>query len=150
MIVKCIKNQCDHPLLVLPSKLGVEIDSNNAIVSSEWFTIDTTISGYRITEGNDYTVYGMLFYTNQIRYLIADDNNMPGFFPSTLFSISKPHIWFDWEINEYTINSAKLIILGYAKITEKYEGLIDLIDRRKNAIRNFLDYKELAMKQHNP
>lgn len=89
----------------------------------------------------EYTVYGMLFYKNELRYLIADDN-MPGFFPAELFEITERYILFDWELNEFTIDSEKLYVMGYTELISSYPRLRDLIDRDGCAVRDFCEYKE--------
>ena len=148
MIVKCNINKCSYPPLVLPYLSTEEADIDDVVVSKDCYTIDSKIDGYCITKGRDYIVYGILFYKDQIRYLICNDNNMPGFFPSILFRITEPYVWFDWEVNEYTIESEKMMIMGYSAITETYEDLRDLIDNKADAVDKFLDYKYKEQNWH--
>ena len=148
MIVKCNVNKCSYPPLVLPYLLTDELDHETIVTSRAGYTINRDFSGYCITEGRDYIVYGILFYKDQIRYLIADDENMPGFFPSILFRITEPYVWFDWEVNEYTVESEKMMIMGYSAITETYEDLRDLIDNKADAVGKFLDYKYKEQNWH--
>ena len=102
---------------------------------------DSHVSGYKITLGKKYTVYGILFFKNEIRYLICDDDNVPGFFPSTLFEILENYILFDWGINSYQIEDEKILLIGYSDLIKDFEHLRDLIENTPDAVRTFLEYK---------
>lgn len=139
MVIKCKKktNNCDP--LVLPRDPSKIMCESNFVCSCEWYTIDSDLSGYNITIGKKYTVNGCLIFSNQIRYLISDDNNIPGFFPYDLFEIIESYIVYDWEINIYEINSKKLVVLGCSDLFSKYDYLIDLVDNDPKAIKKYLD-----------
>ena len=145
MILKCIMTQCNYPILVLPqTRNGYE----DYVSSSESFTIDSETFGYKLTENNFYKVYGILFYKEQIRFLIMDDDNMPGFFPSTIFMIENSLMYFDYECRKYQINNSELIIIGYSDLVNNYDEICDLMFLRESAIENFLYNKDIIDKWH--
>lgn len=141
MIINCIKNTENSSPIVLPYDLSHELSDMNFISSREWYSIDSRVSGYKITLGKKYTVYGILFFKNEIRYLICDDDNVPGFFPSTLFEILENYILFDWGINSYQIEDEKILLIGYSDLIKDFEHLRDLIENTPDAVRTFLEYK---------
>lgn len=144
MKVRCLRNCGKYGPLVLPYVYGESMSDLNFISSHEWYSIDSEpeLSGYSLTISSEYTVYGMLFYKNELRYLIADDDNMPGFFPADLFEITERYVLLDWEMNVFTIDSEKLYVIGYTELVSNYSQLRDLIDGDSCAVRDFLEYKE--------
>ena len=142
MKIKCLRSYGRYEPLVLPYVYGKSISDLNFIVSHEWHTIDSEVSGYSLSVSIEYTVYGLLFYRNELRYLIIDNNNIPGFFPADLFEIIEGYMQFDWEVNEFRIDSDRLFVIGYAELLSDYSKIRDLIDRNSSAIRAFLEYKE--------
>ena len=141
MIINCVKNTENSSPIVLPYDLSHELSDMNFISSQEWYSIDSHVSGYKITLGKKYTVYGILFFKNEIRYLICNDDNVPGFFPSTLFEILENYILFDWGINSYQIEDEKILLIGYSDLIKDFEHLRDLIENTPDAVRTFLEYK---------
>ena len=143
MTVQCIRNIGNFPALVLPFDCSQEISENNFVSSSEWYTIDSNCSGYCISLDKKYKVYGILIYDNMSRFLIQDDNNIPNFYPSQLFSLTDPSL-FDpyWEYNCILIEKKECIVIGYSDLVRDYCHLRDLIDNKPDAIKQFLHHKE--------
>ena len=74
-----------------------------------------------------------------------DDEGIPGFFPSALFSNLQGCVFFDWEAREYKIDAEAmdaLVFVGYPRLSAQYEYLRDLIAGDSAAIADFLRYKE--------
>lgn len=147
MIVICKENQSRCAPLVLPRDINEEISDENFVVSSEWYTIDSIISGYSVTVSQEYRVYGVLCFNGEVRYLIFDDNNMPGFFPSSLFEIGQMNVLFDWEIKEYLVGPLALLFVGFPELCESYSNLVGLIDCQRKSIERILEYKEYTSTQ---
>ena len=142
MVVICKKNMCECEPLVLPQDCLNDITEDNYLVAPEWYTIDDKLSGYRLTPEKIYIVYGLLFFKNQNRYLLMDDNHIPGFFPSELFRINDTKFLSDWKSREYIIESNVLRFVGYPALCESYDNLIGLIGGESHHIEMFLCYKE--------
>lgn len=142
MKIKCLRTCGKYEPLILPYVYGKSISDQNFIVSHEWYTIDSEVSGYSLTTSFEYIVYGMLFYRNELRYLIANNNNIPGFFPAELFEIAENYMQPDWEMNVFKLDSDRLFVIGYPDLLSDYSKLRDLIDGNNGAIRAFLEYKE--------
>lgn len=53
---------------------------------------------------------------------------------------------FDWKINYFKIQEGLLLIMGYGAITNNYDELIDIIERKEIALRKFVDYKDWLKK----
>lgn len=62
MIINCVKNTENSSPIVLPYDLSHELSDMNFISSREWYSMDSHVSGYKITLGKKYTVYGILFF----------------------------------------------------------------------------------------
>ena len=105
MTVRCNKTYGDFPSLVLPRDINQPLSNHNFVASSEWYTISDTLSGYSISEDKEYKVYGILIYEQLARYLLVDDNGIPSFFPSGLFSLFTGELEFDWKVCEYKIDN---------------------------------------------
>ncbi len=97
---------------------------------------------YCVTIGNEYQVFAVALFNNEVRYLIAADDNIPYFFPSALFEIGNQMLPFDWEIAEYKLCLGKIQIIGYSKLTNDYTELRNLVNCTPEAIETFLAYKE--------
>lgn len=144
MIAICTRNQLDSSPLVFPNDLNLPISNNNFVSSTVGYTIDSNLLGYCITEGKEYTVYSLLVYNNQLSFLIADDNGIPGFFPSDLFSVEMPQFSWDWALKTYKIEKYILIAIGPIDFIYKYENIRDMIAGTKSAISWFLAYKKFT------
>lgn len=144
MTVVCRFNQGSFPPLVLPRSIHHEICDDNCIVSSEWYTIDSELSGYSISIEKEYEVFGILVYKGQTRYLIEDDNCNLGFFPGELFSIVNKDLFFDWKVCNYSFTDSSILIIGYSELCESYSNLISLLDESKDAISIFRENKDYA------
>lgn len=139
MIVQCINNIGNSPPLVLPKRLAYDIGNENFVSSSEWFTINAELSGYCITKGNGYKVYGVLKYIDQIRFLIIDNERIPGFFPHSLFKITDYDEDADWESFEYKVGNDLLFFTSYPSLAQSYNDVVELIDCTNDAMCNFWD-----------
>lgn len=142
MNVICMNNRDNYPPLVLPIDQKSNISDNRFVSNKEWFTVDKNVIGYNIEIGCKYEVYGILFFTDQIRYLIQDDRGMPGFFPESLFQIETRDIFFDWKIAQYSVCTGDLFFVGFPELSDGYERLRDLVDQKNDAIFRFLQYKQ--------
>lgn len=140
MKVKCIINKNANVLpLVLPIDINEELSDENFVVSDLEAT--GSITGYDLSMGREYRVYGILEYDNEIRYLILDDSNIPVFHSSKLFQIIDSSLDIEWDTKVYIVNNKQLIITSYCDILD-YNSLIDLVQEKPCAIKSFLDYKE--------
>ncbi len=140
MKVKCIINRNVSVLpLVLPIDINKEFSDENFVVSNLEST--GSITGYDLSIGRDYIVYGILEYDNKKRFLIQDDSNIPAFHSSKLFQIIDSSLDIEWGTKAYLVNNKQLIITSYCDILD-YNSLIDLIQENPYAIKSFLDYKE--------
>lgn len=146
MIVSCKKDSCDYPVLVLPKSIENVLDEGNFISSSEWHTLNAEEVGFSISIGTEYYVYGLLQHHDQIRFLLMDDNNMPGFFPSLLFEISKGDIPSGWYVNKFEIGEKDLLITADPMLINTYEDLKSIIEYEDSFIRSILDYKQYLEK----
>lgn len=144
MVAICVYNQLDSSLLILPNDLQVPIGDNNFVASAVGYTIDSNLQGYCITKGKEYTVYSLLVYKNQFRFLIADDDGIPGFFPSDLFNIEHAQFSFDWTLKKYDIGKDILVAIGPEDFICKYENTRDMIISSKPMISWFLAYKKFV------
>ena len=142
MTVLCKKIFDDSDPLVMPKDMSQRIDDINFVASSEWNTISNTISGYCLTEGLEYFVFGILLFSKQIRYLVFDDNNIPGFFPAGLFKICDSSTNFDWRVAEYSTKNGCVLFVGCPLYTEAYVEIADLVNCEKEAIEKLLKYKD--------
>ena len=140
MLVICTANKGNNNPLILPINSEHQIDETNFVTSCEWYTLNSEISGYNITVGKKYTVIGIIMFKNEIRYLISDDNNIPGFFPSNLFRIMESYVLYEWEIRIFPIEADQRLVIGYSELTQNYNHLIGLIDNNPNDIKLFLNY----------
>lgn len=141
MVIICRENQGAYDPLIIPRNPANNLTESNFLVSSEWYTIDACQSGYNITATNEYVVYGILAFKNQVRFLIADDNNEPGFFPENLFSIKEHTLPFDWEVNKYCVDCGTIFCIGYPELCEEYGSLVRILEGHSGAIEDFLAYK---------
>ena len=120
------------------------LNDSNFIASAEWHTINSKEVGFSISVEKEYYVYGLLQYHNQSRFLLMDDNNMPGFFPSILFDIRQGDIPIGWIVKKYEIREEDLIITTDPMLIDSYEDLKSIVEYKDAAIRAMLDYKQFV------
>ena len=73
--------------LVLSQDIRLQLGETNYCSSSEHLTVDSVVEGYSLSREKVYPVYGLLTANDRLRYLIVDDENIPGFFPESLFQV---------------------------------------------------------------
>ena len=142
MIAKCVCNEYTGPALVLPTQVDGVTSTFDLVIVGGWFSIYGERVGYNITIGKKYDVYGVMQYDGHIYYLIQDEWALCCFAPHSLFEIYKLDIPFGWKINCFNIEHGPLLIIGYDGITDSYDKLIQLINRDRDMVREFLDYKD--------
>lgn len=121
------------------------LNDSNFIASAEWHTINSKEVGFSISIEKEYYVYGILQYQNQIRFLLMDDNNMPGFFPSILFNIKQGDIPTGWVVKKHEIGDGDMIITTDPMLIDSYEDLKSIIEYKNAAIEAILDYKRFVL-----
>ena len=142
MIVKCVANQGVFNPIVLPKDPLLPIGNVNCVISSEYCTIDAHKLGYSITVERDYCVYGMFTYRHELRYLIIDDNGLPGFLPADLFIVTNSRLPYDLCYKEYHLCGEKCQLIACEKLTQSYDALLDFLETKGDSISDFLDYKK--------
>lgn len=140
MKVKCINNKnANIEPLVLPLNINEEMSDKNFVVTD--LEASGSIIGYDLSVGREYAVYGILEYDCEKRFLVQDDSNIPSFHSSKLFQIIDSNYDFEWETKIFIVNGKKLLITSYYDILN-YNRLINLIEKKNNVFRIFLNYKE--------
>lgn len=138
----CRKTKGEYPLLVLPNCIYDPVSEDNFVLNVVHFTIDSNQIGFCLTENQSYEVFGMLYFSNQIRYLIQDDNGIPAFLPFDLFEIADNSVCFDWEASCYYIQGEALMWIGYPVLSQSYNDFRDLFQLKREAVSQFLKYKK--------
>ena len=118
------------------------LSNTNYVSSSEWYTIDEALSGYSLRIGSLYSVFSVMIYKEEIRYLIIDENGHIGFFPSRLFSIYDRFVLVDWELFEYSLTGNLLLLLGPGCIVGKYDLVCKVIEERTEMVCAILEYRD--------
>lgn len=146
MTVVCIEYQlCDEAILLLPTEETTSVGDDNFVLMMG-FTVDQRITEYRVTKGREYTVYGILSYKGQVRFLIQDDAAMPVYCPGELFRIRTSGVYWDWGVASFSVGNIPLLLVGYPVMEGGYDELIDLVARKDEAFKQFLKYKDYAEK----
>lgn len=88
--------------------------------------------------GNEYYVFGVIFYVNRVDYLVSHADSAPIWVPSCLFSVVDSKIdsgFYAAEINKdnefewlFTHYGARFII-GYREITESFQHFVGVLER---------------------
>ncbi len=140
MKVKCLinKNANINPL-VLPLDINKELSDDNFVVSD--LEASGSITGYDLSVGRNYIVYGILEYDKETRYLVLDDSNIPTFHSSKLFQTIESDNNIEWDTMIFIVNGKELKITTYSDLLD-YNNLVQLINKKTISIRKFLDYKD--------
>lgn len=145
MTVICIKQCCEESVLLLPLQKSASIEDDNFALLMG-YTVDQEITEYNITIGREYTVYGFLVYKNQVRFLIQDNDGLPFFCPDALFQIQQTEVFWDWEMTSFFVEDMPLYLVGYPAMERNYSTLIDLVVKKNEAVKRFLEYKDRCKK----
>lgn len=141
MKVKCIKNRnAGIEPLVLPIRLQEKISEDNFVVC-DLEAAGSSFIGFNITVDREYDVFAILQYEDETKFLIQNDDNIPEFHSSKIFTIVKNEEDLEWEDYSFTINNKKLFLKSYSDLGE-YSEIVGIIERMPGSIKRFLDYKE--------
>lgn len=79
MVAECIQHTGTNGPIILPVNPSKRMDESNYFAEFGGETIDPENLRYPLTVGENYPVYGIMFYDGEIRYLISGDNGIPFF-----------------------------------------------------------------------
>ena len=127
--------------LVLPQDIRLQLGETNYCSSSEHLTVDSVVEGYRLSREKVYQVYGLLTANDRLRYLIVDDENIPGFFPERLFQVVSHDVPDEWITRKYDGPDVAVSYVTYAALNT-YQGILGLMNNRVSTIKKFIDLKE--------
>jgi hypothetical protein len=83
-------------------------------------------------------VFAIAIYSGATLFLLADDDNLPNWYPADLFSISAMRIPPDWFATAYAGNESGLqLLLGYERLISDESHYDALLERDPEAIRYF-------------
>lgn len=116
--------------------------------------LDTTIESglnievtYPIDIGDLYVVYGQCIYMRNgkypiLKYLIkGSKENLPSWYPAELFEVVDSLLYYEWYYS-YTPKMPLVAIWGYEEMVMLSNHYDDLIERKDEAIRIFLQRKK--------
>ena len=138
MEVICRSSISSSGVLVIPRNPLFELSNDNFVASSEWYTINAQLSGYRVTIGRNYKVHGILCLNQEVRYLIFDDKQIPGFFPQSLFDVLNEERK-NWVECEYKTQQGVIYLCSYPQLTKSYGTLVEIVDCTNKGILSLLD-----------
>ena len=138
MKVICKSSTSSSGVLVIPRNPLIELSNNNFVASSEWYTIDAQLSGYSVTIGRNYAVHGVLCLNDEVRYLIFDDKQIPGFFPQSLFDVLNNERK-NWVECKYQTQQGAIYLCSCPPLTKSYSTLVEIVDCTKKGILSVLD-----------
>lgn len=141
MLVKCTKATENAAPLVLPQDIRLPLGATNYCSSSEHFTVDSIVEGYSLSREKVYPVYGLLIANGRLRYLIADDENIPGFFPESLFQVVSHDVPDEWITLNYDGPDVSVSYVTYAALNA-YQDILGVMNNRPSTIKKFIDLKE--------
>lgn len=141
MLVKCIKTTAKAVPLVLPPDIQSPLGEANYCSSDEYFTIDSAVDGYSLSCGKVYRVYGLLTVNGELRYLIVDEDNIPGFFPECLFQVVSHDAPAEWISREYIGPDAAVFYTAYPELNT-YQDIPGIMEHRPSSVKRFIELKE--------
>ena len=141
MLVKCVQTQGEFVPLVLPVDINLPLGDNNFCSSNEWFTINSKTSGFNLSYERCYRVYGFLIVNGKLRYLISDNNNIPGFFPDMLFQVVDHSISLEWVFSSYTSSSNTVFFISPSDFNS-YGDILGIMSSNPYTIRKHIEYRE--------
>lgn len=141
MLIECVETQGEYDAIVLPRDIHYPLGENNYCCSSEWFTIDSTTSGFSLTRKKQYLVYGLLNINGRIRYLLKSDEKIPGFFPAELFHAVDLEYGPGWICRRYPLASSILILTTFPELNT-YQDIIGIMDINPSFVRKFVEFAE--------
>ena len=137
MKVKALKNRGEFSPLVIKTDPEKPLTESNYVSSSEWFSTDGNTVGYSLTVGREYTVYAIITVEGKDRFLIIDDDGLPGYFPWHLFDSPSGEIFCDAVSSTHS----DFCVFGADELSE-YSFIVGIIGRDPLAIRELLEYKK--------
>lgn len=100
--------------------------------------------------GMEYKVYGIMFYTTRIDFLLCPEGENPLWVPSNIFNVLDDKLPPDWGfiITEKTIDYSDLYdafgiisILGYFELIRSYQHYIGILERDAGELQKFHSYR---------
>ncbi|EMC8781285.1 hypothetical protein [Providencia rettgeri] len=110
-----------------------------------------------LTIGSDFTVYGLMFFSNRVDYLICLDDNYPIWVPSNLFEVNTQELPNNWSLCITYLNSNYKIlddsfgiksIISYHNLVNNISHYIGLLERNPDDLKLFfLEKKKIDDQQ---
>ena len=100
---------------------------------------------FHLTVGREYKVYGLLFASAVLQYLIEDDTTAgPGWFPASLFTVACDRVSRYWRIANWSDSGRYFVVISYPEITESPQAFDSLSNGDRKARNAFYERKQLA------
>lgn len=146
MRVICKQNKAydNYELLVLLNKERPKDIYNDDYYVSErgYYNIGNDII-YDIKIGEEYEVYGIMFFEGKIRYLVMCDNSAtPNWIINDMFEITDYKLPYNWYCNNFESNNIKGTIIGYKELVIDYQHLLGLMAQNSKDIKIFSEQKD--------
>jgi hypothetical protein len=139
MLVKCIFNS------------GADLPIDNRCLG------ETDKTDYSFLEiGNEYIVYGLMFYSSRVDYLICPRKGNPIWIPANLCQIIDDKLSSNWSICVAGLNEDYKIlndnfkiqsIVSYSELVTSFSHYLGLIEREPEDIKRFFIEKAKIDKQ---
>lgn len=98
---------------------------------------------YDIKIGEEYEVYGIMFFEEKIRYLVICNNStMPNWIIDDVFEITDYKLPYNWNCNTFVSNNIMGTIIGYKELVIDYNHLLGLMSQNPKDIKIFIEQKE--------
>jgi hypothetical protein len=119
--------------------MRIKCDGNSGkSLSKSYLTIGyTTESVFDVSEGANYTVFGIAVYRGVVLYLLLDDLNLPNWFPRDLFKIVDARIESDWLCAQYQNEAGLDFLMGYPTLVADGTHYDALLERDPGALEIF-------------
>jgi hypothetical protein len=102
----------------------------------------TENSTFDVSIGGDYTVFAIALWKSQVLLLLADERELPNWYPVELFSVKDPRLPSDWIFGAFRTHEHDVeAIWGYEHLVRDSTHWEALLERDPKALRVFLQEK---------
>jgi hypothetical protein len=110
-----------------------------SVLSANYLAIgNTPQSIFHVQVGREYSVFAIAVYRGAALLLLADENNLPNWYPLDLFSISEASIPSNWFSAIYQGNENGVqLLLGYEDLISDESHYNALLERDPRALEIF-------------
>ena len=118
-------------------------NGGDALLPADVASGNTRRSQFHVTPDRDYTVYGLLFHSAVLSYLIEADTGFPQWTPASLFRVTDNRVPRSWVVTHRPPPDTYFVAITFPELAQSWE-LLDRLALGEDAARRVFRERQRA------